>query len=103
MAKNQKGKGAGGAINWIVSNLNFIVFVTILGLVYIANAHKAERKMRRIEDLKKEVKDAKYNYMKVKQEIMHPTTESELAKDLEASGLKPNKGNAIVLKPEGGS
>jgi hypothetical protein len=87
-------------VEWVLANLNFIVFVTALGLVYIFNAHNAERKLRKIEVLKKEVKDAKYNYIKVKNDIMYPTTESELARQLEGEGLKMSKGRSIVLKTD---
>lgn len=98
MAKKKKNKevqeqGKG----WLLANLNFVIFITILGLFYIANANSVEKKMRKIENLKKEVKEAKYKYIKVEKDIQHPTTASELEKQLESQGLKVNKENPIVL------
>lgn len=84
----------------MIENLSFIFFVTLLGLLYITNANNAEKNLRKIEKLKKEVKEAKFDYMKVQQEIVYPTTESELAKNLESDGFKVNKSRPIVLKPK---
>ena len=81
----------------ISKNIGFILFVTLLGLVYIANAHRGERKLRRISKLKKEVNDAKAMYQSVKSENTYNTTESELIKKLQAQGLKINTEAPILI------
>ncbi len=84
--------------NVIFRNLGFIVFLTLLGVLYIFNQHKAEKKMREIEVLKREVSDAKHQYHKIKNEIMYHSTESQLAKDLKKENLKSNDDPPVVIK-----
>ena len=84
----------------ISKNIGFILLLTLLGLIYIANAHKAERKLRKISKLKKEVNEAKANYQQVKSENTFNTTQSQLSKRLESEGLKINTQSPIVIDPE---
>lgn len=77
--------------------MGFILLLTVLALVYISNAHKGERKLRKISKLKKEVDDAKAMYQAVKSENTYNTTESELIKKLEAQGLKINSESPILI------
>jgi len=79
-------------------NIGFILLLTLLGLIYIANAHKGERKLRKISKLRKEVDDAKAIYQAVKSENTFNTTESELIKKLEAQGLKINTESPILIE-----
>ncbi len=81
----------------ISKNIGFILLLTLLGLIYIANAHKGERKLRKISKLKKEVNDAKAIYQAVKSENTFNTTESELIKKLETQGLKINTESPILI------
>jgi len=81
-------------------NIGFILLLTLLGLIYIANAHKGERKLRKISTLKKEVKDAKANYQQVKSENTYNTTQSQLIKKLKSEGLKINSETPILIDPK---
>ncbi len=71
--------------------------LTLLGVIYIANAHQAERKLRKISHLEKEVEDAKSEYQEVKSDIIFKCTESQLAKNLEGKGLKKNESAPIMI------
>ncbi len=71
-----------------------------MGLVYIANSHQGERKLRKISKLKKEVNDAKASYQEIKSENTYNTTESQLIKKLEAKGLKLNTDASIMIDPK---
>ena len=82
--------------NWIFKNIGFVMFLSLLGIVYIFNAHKAESKMRSIQELKKEVSDAKNQYHNIKSEIMYKSTESQLAKEF--TELKSNDDVPVVIK-----
>lgn len=84
----------------ISKNIGFILLLTMLGLLYIANAHRGERKLRQISKLKKEVEDAKANYQDVKSETTYNTTESQLIKKLESQGLKMNTESPILINPD---
>lgn len=81
--------------------IGFIVVLSCLGVVYISNAHNAERKMRKIERLKKSVEDAKSQCQLVKSDMTYECTESQLAKRLKSQGLKKNSQSPIVINAQG--
>lgn len=84
----------------VSKHVGFILLLALLGLLYIANAHSGERKLRRIAKLKKEVDNAKSNFQEVKSGNTYSTTESELKKKLEAQGLKVNVEAPILIEPK---
>ncbi|MFB6455166.1 FtsL-like putative cell division protein [Chitinophaga sp. Hz27] len=84
----------------LVQNMPRILFLAALALVYIANSHLAEKRIRRINQLSKEIKELKWEYINVKSELMFRSKMSEVSKSVEQLGLKqlsspPRK---IVLK-----
>ncbi|NSL88522.1 hypothetical protein ECE50_016900 [Chitinophaga sp. Mgbs1] len=86
----------------LVQNMPFIGFLSVLALIYIANSHLAEKKIRRINQLGKEIKELKWEYINVKSELMFRSKMSEVSKSVEPLGLKelsspPQK---IVLKKD---
>jgi len=80
--------------------IGLILLLSALGVVYIANSHQAERKMYKIEKLKKSVADAKSQCQTVKSEMTYKCTESQLAKRLESQGLKINSQSPIIIDSE---
>ena len=78
-------------VEWVFVNLPYLCFLGVLAVLYIANSHAAEHNLRKIEVLKKEVKDAEWKYMSIKKEIMYGSTQSQIAKKVESSGLKVAK------------
>lgn len=72
----------------LVQNMPFIGFLSLLGLIYIANSHLAEKKIRRINKLGKEIKELKWEYINVKSELMFRSKMSEVSKSVEPLGLK---------------
>jgi len=87
--------------NWldiIIKNLTLLVFIAFLGVLYIANVHIADRRMLKIERLKKEVQTVKYRYMDVKQSIHYTSMPSVIEKKVAAKGLKQSTGAPKVLK-----
>ncbi len=92
MAKDQKNKKTTSnrfkVIEWIYANLPFICFVCVLLLVYIANAHQAEKKVRQIQALKKEIRELNYQYRGVKNQIMYGSTPSQVADKVKKMDLK---------------
>jgi hypothetical protein len=65
----------------------FLVFITFLAFVYIANNYYAERKIRKINHLRKELKELRYEYITTKSKLTELTKQSQLAKKLENSGI----------------
>lgn len=72
----------------ITRNLPFLLFLAVLALVYIANSHLAEKKVRRINKLSKEIKELKWEYLSVKSELMFRSKLSEVSKAVEPLGLQ---------------
>lgn len=68
--------------------LPFLLFLTFLGLVYIANIYYAEENIREIDDLNRELKELRYEYVATHTRLMHISKQSELAKRLDKMGLK---------------
>jgi hypothetical protein len=78
-------------------HIGFIFLLSLLAIIYIANTHRAERKLRKINALQKSVDDAKSRYQKVKSDNTYNSTESQLAKELVGNGLKINSDAPFVI------
>lgn len=83
--------------NWIAQNMSkesainimpFLFFLTVLGMLYIANKHYAEKNIRQIEKINKELKELKWEHLTAKSELVSKSKQSELAKITTLFGLK---------------
>lgn len=84
----------------VTKNLPFIAFLAALALVYISNRHLAERTVRRIDKLGKEVKELSWDYKSLSAELMKLTTQSEIARRADTLGLKERTEPPIKLEIE---
>ena len=86
----------------IFKNLPFVLFLSFLAMIYIANAHYSEKKVRQIQDMQTELKQLRWQYMSLKSELMFDSKRSEVIKSVQPLGLKVNKRrpNKIVVKKE---
>ena len=73
---------------WLVNNLAFLVFLAFLAAIYIANSHYAERKVRQIQTLQKELKEERWRYMSLKSELMYDSKQVKVARRAGELGLK---------------
>lgn len=82
-------KAIGGMFNysWIVKNIGFFLFLALLAVLYIANGHMADNRIRKISDTGRRLKDLQYEYKTVKSEMMFKSRESEMVKATEPLGL----------------
>ena len=71
-----------------VGYIPFIAFVGLLAILYIANRHYAERTIRQIDHVSKEVKEMTWDYKSLSADLMKLTTQSEIAKRVDTMGLK---------------
>lgn len=76
----------------ILNNLFFVLFLGFLATVYIANAHYAERNVREIQLLQKEIKDLRWYYMSLQAENMYKSKHSEMRESVKDLGLRPQTG-----------
>jgi hypothetical protein len=79
-------------------HLPFVLFLSLLGLVYIANAYYVERKMVAIQHVSKRVKDLHTHYVSVKADLMYEIKQTEIASDMAETGLKESVTPPKVLK-----
>ena len=79
--------------NLVFGNFQYLLFLGFLGIIYIANAHFAEKGVRRIQHKQKEMKELKWQYTAIKSETMYKSMQSQIDQSLESTGLD--------LEPEG--
>ena len=94
---------SGKWLDLLLRNVSLILFVAILGVLYIANVHVAERKQLRIEERKKEVQRIKWQYMGIEKELLLNSAPSEMEKKMDDLGLKHAAGkpkNIHLDEPE---
>jgi len=68
--------------------LPFILFLALLGMIYIGNIHMAEKNIHDIDKLSKEVKELTYDYKTTKAELAFKSTLSEVTAKADTLGLK---------------
>ncbi|RYG20889.1 MAG: hypothetical protein EOO07_04055 [Chitinophagaceae bacterium] len=68
--------------------LPFLVFLCVLGMIYIGNSHMAITNIRNIDRLKKEVTELGYEYKSLKAELMFKSKLTEVAKKVDTLGIK---------------
>ncbi|MFS2190081.1 FtsL-like putative cell division protein [Mucilaginibacter sp. Mucisp84] len=67
--------------------LPFVLFLAFLGMVYIGNMHYAEKSVREIDALTKEVKELGWDYKSTKADMAYKSTLTEVAKRADTLGL----------------
>jgi hypothetical protein len=82
---------------WIVKNIPFFLFLAVLAVIYIYNGHYADKTVRNINKVSRELKELQYEYKTLKSEVMFRSKQSELAKAVEPLGLKELMTPPVVL------
>ncbi len=82
----------------VTKNLPFVAFLVLLTLIYISNRHLAERTVRQIDRLGREVKELSWDYKSLSAELMKLTTQTEIAKRADTLGLKERTEPPIKLE-----
>ena len=82
----------------VFGNFQYLMFLGFLGIVYIANAHFAEKGVFRIQTMQKEIKELKWEYTSIKSETMYKSMQSQIDESLEPVGLDlENKGPKVIV------
>jgi cell division protein FtsL len=110
--KRSEEGGGGGVFTWLknrfriserlegvihVQFLPQILFICVLCLLYIANRHNAEKKIRTINRLEIEVEDLRADFTTLQADYMYASKQSEVARRAARLGLKENNGEPIVI------
>lgn len=72
----------------IVGHVKYFLFLVVLGILYINNGNIADKKIRDINKLNKELKELRSQYIITQSEWMFLSKQSEVAKRVEPLGLK---------------
>ena len=67
--------------------LKFVVFLVVVGLVYIWNAHMAEKQVRRKDQLNREIRELKSEYSTLNADMSFGTRQTEIAGRVDTLGL----------------
>jgi len=73
---------------WIVKNIPYFLFLSVLAVVYIYNGHYSDNTVKDINRTSKELKELQYEYKSLKSEVMFRSKQSELAKAVAPLDLK---------------
>ncbi len=82
---------------WIVKNVPYFLFLSLLAILYIANGHYADNTIRNINKTTKLLKEQEYEYKTLNGKLMYQNRLSEVAKATEQIGLKENVQQPIKL------
>lgn len=102
--KNSEQKGlyrflpfANGTTNFVIANMPYIFFLGFLGLIYIANVHYGEKKVRDIQKLQVEIQKMSWEYMSIKSDLMKKCMQSEVAEELEDRNVQELREKPIKI------
>ena len=76
----------------------YLLFVTLLIIIYMANNNYAISLVREIDMKNKALKQLHWRYLDLQSRLMFQTTESQLKIRTEALGLKPLQEPAFIIK-----
>ena len=82
---------------WIVKNIPFFLFLAVLAVVYIYNGHYADKTIRNINKVSRDLKELQFEYKTLKSEVMFRSKQSELAKAVEPLGLRELTSPPVIL------
>lgn len=73
---------------FIVKNIPFFLFLSLLAMLYIYNGHYADKLMRKIATTEKNIKELEYEYKSIKSDVIFRSKASELVKAVAPLGLR---------------
>ena len=72
----------------ITRQMPFLLFISVLGFLYIGNHYKMEELMRKVATLNKELKELRYEAITTSSELMFMSKQSEVLKKVKSSNLE---------------
>lgn len=76
----------------------FLLFVGVCLVLYIDNSYRAERYVREITQLEKELKDLRAEYITTKSQLMFYGKQTEVQQLVAAQGLKKSKKAPYIIR-----
>src|SRR5437870_3880298 len=72
----------------VLQHIPFILFLSVIAILYIANGYWADDKIRQVNKLTSHLKELRSEYISVKSDLMFVSKQSEVAKSAEKMGIK---------------
>jgi len=72
----------------VVKHVPFILFLSVIAILYIANGYWADDKVRQVNKITSNLKELRSEYISTKSDLMFVSKQSEVAKSAEKLGLK---------------
>ena len=85
---------------WVVKNIPFFLFLSVLAVAYIYNGHHADKLIKEIAISEKNIKELEYEYKSVKSEVIFRSKASELVKVVVPLGLEESILPPVVLNTD---
>jgi Bacteriodetes cell division protein (FtsL-like) len=82
---------------WVVRNIPFFLFLTLLAVAYIYNGHFTDKMVLKISTTEKKIKELEYEYKTVKSDVIFRSKASELIRAVAPLGLKELTAPPVVL------
>lgn len=83
-----------------VKYLPHVLYVSLLGILYIGNNHYAERTIRKIDKLQIEVENLRADYTTMKADYMFDSKQSEVSKKVEPYDLMESQNPPYKINQE---
>ena len=83
---------------WIVRNVPFFLFLSLLAVFYIANGHYADNTVRDINATSKILKEQEYEFKMLNGKLMFQNRQTEISKNVEAIGLLESVEQPVFMK-----
>ena len=81
-----------------LKHLPYIIFLTFLAILYIANGYYADDKIREVNKISNQLKELRTEYIYTKSQLMFASKQSEVAKSVQELGLKEPVVPPIVIE-----
>ncbi len=73
--------------NLIAKNLPFVLYITVIAVIYIGNSYHAEKIKRDIVNLQKNIKDLRSEAITLQSELMYVRRQAEISRLIEKHNL----------------
>ena len=70
-----------------MKSMPFIIFLMVLGVLYITNIFHVERTKRQIDDLEEQLRELRYEYITSRSKLMYESKPSEIVLKLKETGI----------------
>lgn len=98
MEKKKQKISSQKVIQWLGENTRYLLFLFALSLLTIMNSHLAEKKIRKITALKREVKEMNWKYLTLKSQWMNDASLSNLEDDLDENAIGKEGAKPVIIK-----